>query len=635
MSGVGLRWKGLAIVGAVALLGATVAWLRWHGRETVPQPRHGRETVPQPGETVLQPGVPQPGAPQSGPTASQAATMGPMGPLAPEPGAISPAARAVSSRCSIQLHDVTGQTGIAFGHTDGSSGKHYIVETITSGLALFDYDGDGLADIYFPNGAPLLGTKVDKPPRHALYKNLGGWRFIDATLEAGVACTGYGLAAVAGDYDNDGWPDLYVSNYGPKVLYRNNGNGTFTDATKEAGVADGDKVGAGTCFLDMDGDGDLDLYVANYVKFTYQNHVFFHRQGFPEYAGPRSYQPQPHTLFRNNGNGTFTDVSVESGIAAHPGPGMGMVCADYDNDGRTDLFVLNDVEANFFWKNDGAGKFEESALTVGAAYNGQGDTLGNMGVDCGDYNNDGRLDFFSTCYQRQFAVLWKNLGNGTLEDVSATAGAGAGSYNCVKWGCGMVDFDNDGHRDLFVAMGHTQDLIDHYDHTTSRDAANVVLKNMGDGTFVDVSDRCGDGLLVKLCSRGAAFDDLDIDGDIDAVVLNMRERPTVLRNMLYEMGSRSHWLRVRLEGVKTNRDGVGAHVRVVAGNLVQLDEVHSGRGYQSHWGLRLHFGLGDHPSVDRIEVHWIGGGVDVLENVPADRLLTIREGSSSRSPGGM
>lgn len=611
MIGVNAGWKGLAIVGAIALVGGTLVWLGWRALRTRPEPDH----VPRGAA------APEAAGAREGP-------MGRMGPVGREPGGRS--APGTSAEGPIRFHDVTDASGIAFHHTDGSSGKHYIVETITSGLATLDYDGDGLIDVYFPNGAPLLGTNADKPPRHALYKNLGGWRFKDVTEEAAVVCTGYGLAAAAADYDNDGWPDLYVSNYGPKVLYRNNGNGTFTNVTQWAGVADGNKVGAGAGFLDIDGDGNLDLYVANYVKFTYQNHVFFLRQGFPEYAGPRSYQPQPHTLFRNNGDGTFADVSVESGIAAHPGPGMGMVCADYDNDGRTDVFVLNDVEANFFWKNLGNGKFEESALTVGAAYNGQGDTLGNMGVDCGDYNNDGLLDFFSTCYQRQSAVLWKNLGNGSLEDVSAVTGAAAGTYDCVKWGCGMVDFDNDGHRDLFVAMGHTQDLIDNYDHSTSRDATNVVLRNLGNGMFADVSDRCGDGLAVRKCSRGVAFDDLDNDGDVDAVVMNMRDRPTILRNMLHESGSRNHWLQIRLQGVKTNRDGVGAHVRVVAGNLVQLDEVHSGRGYQSHFGSRLHFGLGEHDRIDRIEVHWLGGGVDVIGNVAADRLLTIREGDSSQ-----
>jgi tetratricopeptide (TPR) repeat protein len=540
----------------------------------------------------------------------------------PAAGTASPAPAAVP----IRLHEVTEETGISFQHTDGSSGKRYIPETVSAGVALFDYDGDGRSDIYFPNGAPLPGAKVDKPPRHALYRNLGGWRFRDVTEEAGVACTGYGMGAAAADYDNDGHADLYVSNFGPKVLYRNNGNGTFTDVTAKAGVADGNKVGAGACFLDIDGDGHLDLFAANYVKFTYDKHVVLDHAGFPEYAGPKEYPPDRQTLFRNRGDGTFSDVSVEAGIARHLGKGMGAVCADYNDDGRADILLLNDVFENFCFRNDGTGKFEEVALAAGFKYNGEGMPLGSMGVDCADYDNDGRLDFFQTSYQRELPVLYRNLGNGAFEDATVRAGAAAGLNN-VKWGCGFVDFDNDGHRDLFIGLGHLQDLIDQYDPTTSYRTRNIVLRNLGNGKFVDVSDQCGDGLLPKHSARGVAFEDLDNDGDIDVVVLNSRERPTILRNMLYESGGKNHRLEIRLQGVKTNRDGVGARVRVVAGNLTQIDEVHSGRGYQSHWGLRLHFGLGPRDRVDRIEVRWIGGGVDVLENVPADQLLVITEGS--------
>ncbi len=529
--------------------------------------------------------------------------------------------------CPIQLRDVSGQTGIAFRHTDGSSGRHYIVETVASGLATFDYDGDGLIDIYFPNGAPLPGTKVDEPPRHALYKNLGGWKFRDVTEAAHVACTGYGLGATAGDFDNDGHPDLYVSNFGPKVLFRNRGDGTFADVTSRAGVADGNKVGAGACFLDIDADGNLDLFVANYVKFSFATHVTESRGNYTDYAGPRRYPPDEQTLFRNTGDGTFTDVSADRGVRQHLGKGMGMVSADYDNDGDADIFLLNDVFGNFCFQNDGTGKFEEVSLAGGFKYNGQGLPLGSMGVDCGDYNNDGWLDFYQTSYQDEFPVLFKNLGGGTLEDATVRSGAGRGTFNNVKWGCGFVDFDNDGHRDLFIAMGHLQDLIDQYDTSTSYRARNVLLRNRGDGTFEDISDRCGDGLLPALSSRGAAFDDLDNDGDIDVVVLNSRDRPTILRNMLNESGVKNHWLQIQLRGVKTNRDGVGARVRVTAGDLVQIAEVHSGRGYQSHFGTRLHFGLGRRDRIDRIEVRWIGGGGDVLENLSADQLLTILEGT--------
>jgi hypothetical protein len=549
----------------------------------------------------------------------------PLVPVPPE-GPATPEDRPLPSPASpIQLRDVTPQTGIAFVHTDGHSGRRYIMETVTAGLALFDYDGDGYIDVYFLNGAPLPGAEADVPPRNALYRNLGDWRFVDVTEAAGVGDTGFGLGAAAADYDNDGDQDLFVNNYGPNVLYRNNGDGTFADVTEQAGVSGGHKVGAGACFLDVDADGDLDLYVANYVKFTYDTHTVQHTSGYPQYAGPREYPFEPDFLYRNNGDGTFTDVSLDSGVGRHAGSGMGMVSADYDNDGDTDVFTLNDVAGNFLFRNDGSGRFEEIGVITGAAFNRSARELGSMGIDCGDYNNDGRLDFFMTSYQGELPVLYKNLGDGILEDVTIQAGAGDGAFSYVNWGTGLVDLDNDGDRDLFIACGHLQDNIDQFDPTTAYRVPNILLMNTGDGRFENVSGSSGDGLLPALSSRGAAFDDLDNDGRLDAVILNSRAEPTVLRN---ESPARNHWLQLRLQGVRSNRDGVGARVTVVAGDLAQVDEVHSGRGYQSHWGMRLHFGLGRRDRVDRIEVRWLGGGLDVLEEVAADRLLTIVEGAA-------
>ena len=531
-----------------------------------------------------------------------------------------PAARAQP----IVLRDVTVQSGIAFRHTDGSSGRRYIVETVTGGLALFDYDGDGDQDIYFLNGAPLRGTEFDRPPTNALYRNEGDWNFTDVTAQAGVGDTGFGLGVAVADYDNDGWLDLYVNNYGPNVLYHNNGDGTFSDATGIAGVADGNKVGAGACFFDMDGDGDLDLYSANYVKFTYETHVARTLDGIPEYSGPKDYPPEPDTLFRNNGDGTFVDVSAPSGIGRYAGTGMGTVAADYDNDGDTDIFVLNDVAGNFLFQNDGTGNFEEVALMAGVAYNLHGHELGSMGAECGDYDNDGRLDFFMTSYAGQLPVLYRNLGDGFFEDATLVAGAGAGTLPHVNWGAGIVDFDNDGDRDLFIANGHLQDNIELRDDTMSYEARNTLLANDGHGRFVDVSASSGDGLLPKRSSRGAAFDDLDGDGDVDVVVLNSRRESTILRN---DTRNENHWIGVRLIGIGANRDGVGARVTVVAGDLRQVAEVHSGRGYQSHYGMRLHFGLGNRRQVDRIDVRWVGGGKDSVRPIAADQVITIMEGS--------
>jgi hypothetical protein len=499
------------------------------------------------------------------------------------------------------------------------------METVSAGLAIFDYDGDGDVDVYFLNGAPLRGTKVDVPSKNALYRNDGDFRFADVTDEAGVGDTGFGLGVAVGDYDNDGDLDLYLNNYGPNVMYRNNGDGTFADATAQTGTGNGHRVGAGACFLDMDRDGDLDLFVSNYVRFSYDMRGPTTWRGYPVYPSPETYDADPDTLYRNEGDGTFTDVSGPSGIAAHAGWGMGTVCADYDNDGDTDVFVANDSSRNFLYENDGTGKFQEVGLSAGVACDMSGDSHASMGAACGDYDNDGWLDFHVTSYQRELATLYRNLGGGLFDDVTLTTGADAGTYENVTWGNGFVDFDNDGHRDLFIARGHLMDNVEQYDDSTSYLARNVLLINTGDGRFVDVSDHCGDGMQVKLSSRGAAFDDLDNDGDLDVVVLNSRREPTILRN---ELQGDHHWIRIRLRGVKTNRDGVGARVKVVAADLTQVDEVHSGHGYQSHYGLQLHFGLGNRPQVDRVEVRWIGGGIDVLEKVAADRLITITEGST-------
>jgi hypothetical protein len=519
---------------------------------------------------------------------------------------------------------VTDTTGVRFRHTDGSSGRHYIVEYVSAGLALFDYDGDGLIDVYFLNGAPLLGTEVDVPPRNALYRNEGAWKFRDVTEEAGVGDTGHGLGVAAADYDNDGDQDLYVNNYGPNVLYRNDGDGSFTDVTAEAGVGNGNRVGAGAAFLDATGDGHLDLYVSNYIKFSYDKHVPTTFRRASVYQSPLEYDADPDTLFRNNGDGSFSDVSAASGIGLPAGRGMGMVCADYDADGDTDVFVGNDEMENFFFENRGDGTFEEVGLVLGAALDLAGNAQGTMGIDCADYDNDGKLDFFATDYEDEKPVLYRNSGDGYLEDVTLPAGAGAAATPHVNWGTGFVDFDNDGDRDLFIACGHMEENVKLVNEAREYMVRNILLMNTGNGKFVDVSDTSGDGMSVKLSSRGTGFDDLDNDGDIDVVILNSRREPTFLRN---ESENANHWIQIRLQGTKTNRDGVGARVTVTAGDLVQVDEVHSGRGYQSHHGMRLHFGLRNRDRVDRVEVRWIGGGVDVFKSVDVDQLLTITEGA--------
>jgi hypothetical protein len=465
-----------------------------------------------------------------------------------------------SPQGTILLKDVTAETGIDFVHTDGSSGQYYIIENVSCGLALFDYNNDGKIDIYFLTGGALKGTHYASPPRFRLYRNDGKWRFTDVTEQSGLGNAGrHALGVAIGDYDNDGFQDVYVTHFGPNVLYH------------------------------------------------------------------------------NNGDGTFTDVSEASGIAACKGTGMGTVCLDYDNDGRTDIFVANDQMPNFLFHSDGQGRFKEVAVPAGVAYNMNGETMGSMGVGCGDYNNDGLLDLYVTAYQQQFPSLYKNLGDGVFEDVGFTSGAAAGMGHTVQWGNDFADFDNDGNRDLYVALGHLMDNIQSWDQRASYLATNVLMKNLGNGKFVDVSDSSGDGMKVKLSSRGVAFDDLDNDGGVDVVVLNSRREPTILRN---ESPNRGHWLQVQLRGTRTNRDGVGAHVKVFARDpavgsgpaFVLLDEVHSGRGYQSHYGTRLYFGLGTHTQVDRVEVSWIGGGTDVFKDIAVDRLVTLTEGGAQARP---
>jgi hypothetical protein len=534
----------------------------------------------------------------------------------------------VGAACAaIVFNDVTRQTGIKFVHTDGSGGKFYVMETVTAGLALFDCDGDGDIDIYFLNSSALKGTVSKTATKNALYRNDGGWKFTDVTEQAGLGDTGYGLGVAVGDYDNDGDQDVYLNNHGPNVLYRNNGDGTFTNVTPLASVGNGDQMGAGACFLDMDKDGDLDLYVSNYLGFSYDRHIVSMAGSFPKYMGPPYYPPTSDTLYRNNGNGTFTDASDETGISGHLGAGMGMVCSDYDGDGDTDIFVANDIsKGNFLFRNDGTGKFDEIGLMAGIAYDLHGDEQGSMGVDVGDYDNDGIFDFYVTSYQRQLATLYKGLGDDIFEDVTRITGAGTGTMANVTWGTSLVDFDNDGDRDIFVACGHLQPHIEQYDDSSTYFQSNVLLMNTGDGKFIDASERSGAGMKIKLSSRGAGFDDLDNDGDVDVVILNSRREPTILRN---DSPSKGHWLQVRLRGVRTNRGGIGANVKVVAGDLTLVDEVHSGRGYQSHYGTRLHFGLGNRDKIDRIEVRWIGGGVDILQNLSVDECLTITEGVSA------
>jgi enediyne biosynthesis protein E4 len=517
----------------------------------------------------------------------------------------------------VKMTNVTASSGIQFIHTHGGGGEGYIIEGMSAGIATFDYDNDGLIDIYFLNGTPLKGTKADKPARNALYRNNGDWTFTDVTAEAGVGGAGYSLGVAVADYDGDGDRDIYVNCFGPNVLYRNNGNKTFTDVTEEAGVGNGNKVGAGVGFLDIEGDGDLDLYVANYVNFNYDNHIPIVINGKRYQAGPQYYKPVSDTLYRNLGNGKFEDISLESGIASVAGPSMGLVCADFDNDEDVDIFVANDGQPNFLFQNDGKGHFEEVGLLAGVACDFNGKANSNMGVDVGDYDNDGLLDLFTTTYQAEMPVLYHNLGDGFFEDATSSARITYDLFPHVNWGCSFSDFDNDGDQDLYLACGHF-DRIEQIDDRTSQKIRNYLLLNQA-GKFTDISARCGDGLAIVESSRAAAFDDLDNDGDIDIVVLNSEAAPTIIRN---DSLKSNHWITLSLKQPGPNPDAVGARVTLKYAKGYQVAEVLSGRGYQSYFGSRLHFGLADTEGPVTVEIRWPNRGKSTHE-LEVDKIHVI------------
>lgn len=529
----------------------------------------------------------------------------------------------------IRLRDATEFSGIQFRHTDGNSGARHIAETIASGLGLIDFDNDGDLDIYFLNGAPLPGSaKPSTSPTNALYRNNGNGTFEDVTAISGAGDASYSVGCAVADYDNDGDEDIFITNYGPHRLLRNNGNGTFTDATQQANLGTAslgaDCVGGGCAFLDYDRDGHLDLYVGNYLRSIPVDPC--ERANIPVYCDPRTYPPLPDRLYRNNGDGTFRDVTAESGIGKYVGYTMGVVCSDFDGDGWTDIYVGNDVQENFLFLNRGNGTFKERGAIAGVAYDLYGDEQGTMGVNVADYNGDGRFDIFVTSYQNQVNTLYENLG-GTgealqFQDATIRTGAGGNSLSLVTWGCGLADFDNDGRLEIFAAAGHLQDTIEQYDNSSTYRQRNQLFQ-WDSGRFKEIAASSGSGLQVVESSRGAVFGDLNNDGRCDIVVLNARTRPTV---MLNETRSDHHWILLKLVGTRSNRSAVGAVVRLTAGGRTQVDEVRSGRGYQSSDDLRLLFGMGSETRVERLEIRWPSGLVEVRTDLPVDRVHRLVEG---------
>jgi hypothetical protein len=546
---------------------------------------------------------------------------------APAPVASAPAPEARPA--GLHFVDRAEAAGLRFQHTDGSSGKYYIVETLASGVGLFDYDEDGDLDIYFPNGRPLPPSpEGDRSASNALYRNNGDGTFTDVTAIAGVPGAGFSVGCAAGDYDGDGDLDLYVTGFLRSVLYQNQGKAggyVFKDVTAAAGVDPG-RFSAGASFLDIDNDGDLDLYVANYCEVDFAKSEPCPHNGIPNYCAPGKYAPEHDTLYLNNGDGAFKDISRESGIAADrpagPGPrwGMGVLALDYNVDGLVDIYVANDVSDNFLWQNLGGGRFKNVAFELGVAFDANGDEQGSMGVDAGDYDRDGQLDIIVTNFQKQLNALYHHEGPLGYVDRVMAHGLGSTSLPMVGWGTGFFDFDHDGWLDLFVANGHLEDRIHEYDQSSTYLQPNQLFRNLG-GRFEEASDRAGPAFQERHSARGAAFGDIDNDGDVDIVVSNSRQRPSLLVN---ESVKRGNWIRIELRG-KKNRFAIGARVRVNAGGAVHAAELRSGHSYVSQNDLRLHFGLGEASIADKVEVRWPGGGATVRERREAGKTHRIDE----------
>ena len=528
-----------------------------------------------------------------------------------------------------QLVDITASTGITFEHLSSPEQK-YIVESMSGGVALIDFDRDGWPDIYFTNAQSVEMALAGKKARSALYRNNHDGTFTDVTDKAGVGYPCWAQGAVVGDYNNDGWPDLLVTCFGGVVLYRNNGDGTFTDVTKAAGLSGDTEWATGAAFGDYDGDGWPDLFVSHYVDFHLNNMAEFGSkdtckyEGIDVQCGPRGLKGASDNLYHNNRDGTFTDVSKKSGVSDPDlRYGLTAVWSDFDNDGKLDLFVANDAGPNFLYKGDGSGRFTDAGFTSGIAYNENGQAQANMGVALGDYLHTGRFSVFISHFDNEYATLYRNDGGMSFSEVSFASGVARASRGYVGWGDAFVDFANRGWPDIFLVNGHVYPQVDTVPFGPRYREPMILLENRRDGTFKDISKEAGPAIQVPRVSRGMAIGDLFNDGKLEAVVENLVGLPTILKP---EGGAIHHWIGFQLEGAKGNRLALNARVRVTAGSLVQLGEVLSGGSYLSQNDLRLHFGLGDREKADKVEVLWPGGKVEVLTNLAAGRYYTVREG---------
>jgi hypothetical protein len=538
---------------------------------------------------------------------------------------------------AVTFIDVAREAGLtAVNVWGGIDHKRSIIEAKGSGIAFFDYDNDGWLDIYLTNGT-RFDTKwpTGQAPTSHLYKNNRDGTFTDVTEKSGLASTGWQTGVCVGDYDNDGWDDLFCCFWGHNILFHNNGDGTFTDVTRKAGLYKEEvRWGAGCTWLDYNRDGWLDLFVCNYIKLdpakTPGDGPACQWKGIPVMCGPRGLTADTNIFYHNNGDGTFTDVSEKTGILK-PGPRYSItaVSYDFDNDGWPDIYVAVDSEPSILFHNNHDGTFTDIAMVAGCAYSDAGHEQAGMGVAVADYDCDGWLDIFKTNFADDTCNLYHNNGDGTFTDLTFASGIGINN-RYVAWGCGFIDYDNDGWPDIMQINGHVYPEIEGHEIGQTYKNPRLVYRNLGQGRFKDVSAEMGPGISERFSSRGAAFGDYDNDGDVDALILNMNDAPSLLRN---DGGNAQNWIKLKLIGTKCNRTAIGARVRVVSGSHTQTDEVHSASSVMSQSDLRLHFGLGKAQAVDLIEVKWpTTQKVERFTQVKANQILTIREGSGIVDP---
>jgi hypothetical protein len=534
-----------------------------------------------------------------------------------------------ASTSGIQFENVIQSSKIKFTLRNSVSPHRYTFETMVGGLALFDYNNDGLLDIFFTNGAAIPSLeKADPTQWNRLFRNNGDGTFTDVTQKAGLEGIGYSMGVAAGDYDNDGFVDLYVTGLNRNQLFHNNGDGTFTDATAKAGVAGvvpklGKAWSVAAGWFDYNNDGLLDLFVVNYLNYSIATAKLCVQEGHPAYCSPVDFLGTPNILYRNNGDGTFTDVSEQSHISRYVGKGMGLAIADYDNDGFADIFVSNDTFENYLLHNQGDGTFQNVALAAGTAYNAFGNPIAGMGADFRDIDNDGKPDIFEAAMFGEGFPLYRNLGDGQFQDVTASSGLAVLTSRSTAWGVGVFDFDNDGYKDLFTANA---DILDNSMILAHRPfpLPDRIFRNKGGLTFEDLSTKAGSSFQVPAAHRGAAFGDLNNDGNVDVVVSVLNGPPEIWMNRSKEQ---NHWILLKLVGTKSNRDGLGTKIKLTTSRGTQYNQASTAGSYNSSNDKRVHFGLGSAARIDTIELTWPSGTRQVFKNVKADQVLTVTEGA--------